>query len=261
MADIAKPSMVFTMTTRQKIRRVLIFLSFLLFPVTLDYFSPYLIIDGASQGIIAGSFITFAILFITALIVGRAWCGWLCPGAGIQECSFTINNKNVKGGKLNWIKYFIWTPWIIIIIILFVLAGGFKKVNPLYMIETGISVSEPSNYFMYFSIIGLFIILAFFFGKRAFCHYFCWMAPFVIISTKIKNLLKVPSLHLVANKTQCKSCGTCDKNCPMSLHVSQMVQEGLMKDTECILCGTCVDNCPNRVIHYSWVNKKTLDSI
>ncbi len=250
-----KQSQNLIMSRRQKIRRTLVIISFILFPVTLSYFSPYLIIDGASQGIIAGSFITFAVLLVTALLFGRAWCGWLCPGAGIQECCFMVNNKRVKGGKYNWIKYYIWIPWLVIIITMFVLAGGFHKVDPLHMIESGISVSEPSNYFIFFTIIGLFVILSTLIGRRAFCHYVCWMAPFVIIGTRIKEWLRLPSLHLLAKKERCQLCGSCSQSCPMSLQVNQMVQAGSMKNSECVLCGTCVDTCPNGVIHFAWMRK------
>ena len=61
--------------TRQKTRKALIIFSFLLFPITINYFSPYVIIDGASQGIVNGSFISFALMFLSALFVGRLWCG------------------------------------------------------------------------------------------------------------------------------------------------------------------------------------------
>ena len=37
---------------RQRVRQFLILLAFLLLPIILNYFSPYIIIDGASQGII-----------------------------------------------------------------------------------------------------------------------------------------------------------------------------------------------------------------
>ncbi len=46
---------------RQKIRKALIIISLLLFPVIINYLSPYIIIDGASHGIINGSFITFTL--------------------------------------------------------------------------------------------------------------------------------------------------------------------------------------------------------
>jgi ferredoxin-type protein NapH len=48
-------------------------------PVTINYFSPYVIIDGASQGIVNGSFISFTLMFLSALFVGMLWCGWACP--------------------------------------------------------------------------------------------------------------------------------------------------------------------------------------
>ena len=40
------------LATRQRIRKGLLLLSFLLFPITLYYFSPVLILAGASQGVI-----------------------------------------------------------------------------------------------------------------------------------------------------------------------------------------------------------------
>ncbi len=136
MAEATKSPLALPMNQRQRIRRAIILVSFLLFPVTLNYFSPYIIINGAAQGIIAGSFITFALLFIFSLGFGRAWCGWACPVAGIQEWCFSINNKAAPGGKLNWIKYFIWVPWLSAIIAMAVLVGGLSRVNPLHMTDT-----------------------------------------------------------------------------------------------------------------------------
>ncbi|MHA2071805.1 MAG: 4Fe-4S binding protein, partial [Candidatus Thorarchaeota archaeon] len=64
---------------RQRLRKGLIFTSFLLFPIIMNYFSPYLIIEAALLGIMNGSFIVFTLLFISSLFLGRGFCGWLCP--------------------------------------------------------------------------------------------------------------------------------------------------------------------------------------
>ncbi len=64
---------------RQRARRGILLFSLLLFSVTLNYFSPYLIVAGAAQGIAGGSMLVFAGMFAGALIVGRLWCGWACP--------------------------------------------------------------------------------------------------------------------------------------------------------------------------------------
>ena|GEM_PF-2799404 len=58
---------------RQRIRWALILISFFLFPVTLYYFSPYLIVVGAAEGVISGSAILFAGLVLSGLFFGRRY--------------------------------------------------------------------------------------------------------------------------------------------------------------------------------------------
>jgi len=241
---------------RPKIRRAIIIISFLLFPIVINYFSPYIIIEATAQGIIAGSFLVFTVLFLSSLILGRAFCGWLCPAGGWQECCFYAVDKKAKGGKYNLIKYFIWVPWIGIIISLAILAGGYHKIDILFLTESGISVDRPTAYILYYTIIGGITLLALTLGKRAFCHYTCWITPFMIIGTKIKNKFKWPSLHLEADKKKCVKCKTCETGCPMSLEPWKMVENDSMTDTECILCGNCIDTCPNGVIKYSFSSPK-----
>jgi ferredoxin-type protein NapH len=89
-------------------------------------------------------------------------------------------------------------------------------------------------------------------GRRAGCHYICWMASFLILGFKIRNLFRWPSLRLKAETENCTNCKRCTANCPMSLDVNGMVQRGSMEDSECILCGSCVDGCPKEVIRYSF---------
>jgi len=72
------------------------------------------------------------------------------------------------------------------------------------------------------------------------------MAPFIVIGDKLGRLLKIPSLHLEANKEKCNGCGLCSIKCPMSLPVKEMVLSGKMKNIDCILCGECVDNCARK---------------
>lgn len=242
------------MGNRQKFRKAILLISFLLFPVTIYYFSPYLIIQGASEGIITGSFIVFGTMLLTSLFFGRAFCGWLCPAGGLQECMTLASDKNAKGGRLNWIKYIIWLPWISIIIAVAFAAGGFRKVDFLYQTTNGISVADPMAYIVYYGVLLLVVILSLTTGKRGFCHYSCWMAPFMIIGTKVKEGLKLTSLHLTAEQNKCISCKQCTKKCPMSLKVDLMAKKGDMKNSECILCGECVDICPKSVIKYSIKN-------
>lgn len=225
---------------------------FILFPVIYYYFSPYLIIMGASEGIVTGSLLVFAGLFFSSLFAGRVFCGWICPAGATQELCEIVRKKGFKNGNKNLIKYAIWTPWIFIIVLMFFQAGEIKAVDPLYQTYYGISISDTYSAVIFMAIAGLIAGLALVAGKRASCHTICWMAPFMIIGRKIRNAANLPSLQLRADKEKCVNCKACNQKCPMSLNVNSMVQQNSMENSECILCGSCVDNCPKSVIKYSF---------
>jgi len=237
---------------RQKARKALIVTSFLLFPVTFFYLSPALIIQGASEGIIVGSFIVFALMFLFSLFLGRAYCGWVCPAGGMQELCFKLSDKRARGGRLNWIKYFIWAPWLGVIVAMTVRAGGLNAADPFYQTYYGISITGIQSLFVLAIVVLLIFVLAMVFGRRAFCHYGCWMSPFMVVGRKVGNLLKWPSLHLISEEDKCIECRKCTRVCPMSLEVDTMVKAGNMENSECILCGMCVDNCPEDVISFTF---------
>ncbi len=246
---------------RQSIRRGIILISFLLFPLTIYYFSPYLILEGASATIISGSAITFALLFVLSLLFGRAWCAWGCPAAGLGEACAIGQDKKVNL-RTTWTKWLIWVPWFGAFIFLLLSAGGIRQVSPLLGMERGgIAVLEDFWFMVYFIVVGLVVVLSFSAGNRAFCHYACWMAPFMILGRKVRNLSRFPALELVVHPERCRDCKQCVRHCPMSLDVNAMVQTGSMENTDCILCGTCKDTCSQGVIRYHFGNKSLVHTV
>jgi ferredoxin-type protein NapH len=243
---------------RQRVRKVLVILAFLSFPITMNFLSPYVIIDGAMNGIVNGSLVMFGLMFLSSLFLGRLWCGWVCPGGGMQEIVEPVNNKPVNGAKTDWVKWAIWILWISLILWFVVSAGGYYRVDLLHLTQNGISVAGSEDrpiffaYLIYYIVVGLFIGLAIFAGRRAGCHTICWMAPFMITGRWIRNRFGWVSLRLVADSSECSDCKSCTKTCPMSLDVNAMVQAEKMEHVECILCGTCVDNCSKKAIRYSF---------
>lgn len=238
---------------RQKVRLAILFLIFLTFPITLNYFSVFLIIEGSAKGTMVFSWFFWTAFTVTSLAFGRAACGYICPLGSIQETKDRMAPKKLGRIKyLKAIKYLFAIAWVGAIVYFAIAAGGYKKIELLYNMPAGVSVDSVLSWFTYFTIVGVVLLPVFFIGKRGFCHYFCPWGVLNITGTKIKNFFRWPSLHLEASPEKCKQCHTCDKNCPMSLGISQMVSAGSMKNTECILCGTCADNCPNGVIKYSW---------
>ena len=239
---------------RQRVRKMCLLFSFLLFPITIWYFSPYLIIQAAIEHIINGSFIVFCLMFVLSLFFGRVWCGYLCPAGGLQDCVMRVNDNPAKLGKRDRIKYVIWVVWIIAVIVTFILGKNDVTINPFYMTDHGISVSSIYNYAIYYGVIMLLVLPALIHGRRAACHYICWMAPFMVIGSSIGKLLHFPQLHIEVEKNKCISCGKCNRACSMGLDVKKMVSDGtIAKCTECIQCGACVDECPKKVLSYKWI--------
>jgi ferredoxin-type protein NapH len=229
------------MKKRQLIRKRILLVSVLLFPLLFYYLSPYLIVDGAMHGIITGSFLVFALLFFFSLFFGRAFCGWLCPAGSLQDYCTKVSKK-----KPNYLKYLIWVPWLGLII--FLLArNGIRSVQPFYQTYYGISISNIYSLILFILIATFIAGTAMLFGKRAFCHCVCWMAPFMIIGRKISNFLRFPALRLKTGPA-CINCMVCNRNCPMGLDVNSMVKKKNMKNPECILCLNCVDTCPKNAV-------------
>ncbi len=237
--------------TRQILRKILLFISFILFPITIYYLSPVLPFMGLANGIINASLLIFGALFLISLVFGRVFCGWICPGGAVGEVCSLIYDKNKKPAY--WVKWVIWFIWVFLYLYLLIsLNFNIGKIEFFYEIPQGISILNPQAIFIYYFFITIILVFSFVIAKRGFCHYICWMAPFMIIGNKIRFITKIPSLKINANKEECISCGICNKNCPMLLGVQKMVLSEKMNNTECILCGSCIDNCPKEAIKFKF---------
>lgn len=220
-------------------RRLIQFISLVLFPVTLNYMSPYLIVQAASEGIISGSFLVFILLLITSVFFGRLFCSHICPAGAAGDILVKVNPKPVK--KFKSLKWFIWTSWVLGIIMMLYIKG-ITKIDFLYYTDSGISVDEPNKFVIYFAVLAIIILLSSIVGRRSMCHHICWMAPIMIIGEKIGDLSKIKRRKLIKN-SGCISCKKCNDICPMSIDVMQNVSSN-----DCIICGECVKVCPVKVL-------------
>ncbi len=246
---------------RQRLRKLLLIASLLLFPITLYYFSPALVINAGLNGIINGSFLVFVSMFFLSIPFGRLFCAYLCPAGGLQECAFPVNEKQPKQGWRNDIKYIIWSIWLCIVIFCYFQKGEIVAVDFLFETESGISVSSIQSYIIYYGILCLIFMPSILCGKRVFCHYFCWMAPFMVFGTQLRKRLRLPGVHIKSKeKHRCISCGQCNETCPMGIDVVNEMENEAIHNLECIQCGACVDNCPKNVLSYGMMERRENDN-
>lgn len=241
-----------TGSERQRIRKTLIILSFLLYPATFAYISCPIITEAASLGIVTAGLLVFALLFVSSLVAGRVWCGYLCPSGGLQELFNLAFKTPLRTRKMDWLKYpvFFWIYGGLAYAIW--LPAAYRR-STCGRTDHGISILAAGGIAAFVGPVFMIVLFTAIFGKRGFCHTFCPIAVLLIIGRKVRNLFSWPALHLVAEKDRCIDCKGCSDACPMSLDVHDMVRQGTMEQAECILCGDCIDTCPNNVITFAWI--------
>ncbi|MFA4877595.1 MAG: 4Fe-4S binding protein [Methanoregula sp.] len=237
---------------RQQIRAVILVLSFLLMSVTFVYISPLVMMMGLAQGVIAAGLIFWIAAFLATFIVGRAFCGYLCPMGAEQE----LIDKGVKiklrsVPHLRKIKYLFAVLWVGGAVFLAAGAGSLV-LQPLFGLGNGLPPWNAATYaFFYAMTIGVFVLVLFL-GRRGMCNYLCPMSVVFMAVSWVKNRLRIPSLHLEVKAEDCIKCKKCEAACPMSLPVRQMVEKNDLQNPECIVCGSCTDVCPKNVLRLTW---------
>lgn len=166
---------------------------------------------------------------LTAILMGRFFCGYICPIGSLQDFSKYIGKKiGLKEIKLSHkpelFKYFV-----LILIMVFSILGLGNIISPLspwlaYLnIFIGLKLQIGT-------IVLIIIVLASLFVRRIFCRYFCPLGAFQSLLYAI-GPLKI-------NKVNC-NCNNCLKDCP----VSEEERNGDTVTPECINCLNCIESC------------------
>jgi ferredoxin-type protein NapH len=234
--------------SRQNIRKWILIISLLLVPVTIFYISPIIVMMGAGEGIASGSLLLYILLFVLSLFVARLWCGWLCPMGAWQEICSPVTKGTVKEGWRNSVKYVVTALWLGMMAYTFAKAGGIREVDPFFGTVNGISITSFQVLIIVGMIFLIILVVAYFTGRRGFCHVLCPIAGIMVAGRKIRNAVGWPALHLKAVKERCIDCEKCSNACPMGLDVNGMVRDGAMENADCILCASCADACPKGAI-------------
>ena len=198
--------------------------------------------DSLVRKIHQSSMVLMYIGFALALIVGPAFCGWVCPLGSFQEWLGKIGKKIFKRRYNAWLPYHVdsklrYLRYAVLIWVVVVTATSavliFESYDPyfaLFNFWTGeVSLSA-------FIILGLVLALSLTM-ERPFCKYAC---PYGAV-LGIFNLFRV--FRIERSATTCIDCKRCDRSCPMNIKVSQKVA---VRDHQCISCLKCTseNDCP-----------------
>ena len=243
---------------RQRVRAVTTTLSLILFPAFFYYLSPVIPIGGAQKGIVTGSLVIFALLFGSALVLGRGFCAYVCPAGALQDHVARGRSRRFPQRAFGWLTYVVWVAWLGMLAFFFRRAGGISGISFAFQTTSGLSVADRSSLIAYLMVVLVFFLLALLFGRRAACHTICWIAPFMVLGRKLGAMLRVPAVSVTSDPASCVDCRKCDGVCPMSLPVSRMHRNGVVSSSGCILCGNCVDVCPTGTLSLRWIRSRNV---
>jgi polyferredoxin len=55
--------------------------------------------------------------------------------------------------------------------------------------------------------------------------------------------------------SSCKTCGVCEKSCPMQLDITSYKNSGTLGEKDCLKCSACITACPRGGV-LSWPDRK-----
>lgn len=203
----------------------------------------------------AGAFpwLVLGILLVAGLMVGRFFCGWVCPAGFIQDLLYRIPSPKFRLPRpLVWIKY-------AVLLVMVVGAAWFLGQGSLLYFCNVCPVSTTTVELPWMVMAGdyaldtggvlrvsllVIVILLVVGNHRGFCKVFCPLGALMAVTNRF-------SLYSIRIKRDaCVRCEQCDQACPMGVPVmrSQDRTGTVNSDTECIECLACKKVCPTSAI-------------
>lgn len=169
-----------------------------------------------------------SLVILSSLLVGRVFCGYVCPPGALQELAYLAPVKKVKVPSSITAKVR-WAVFAAMLVLSVVFAINLTKIiglPDLFQLVLGPGL-----------VIFLVIIIASTVIYRPFCRFVC---PFGALS----SLLSWRSVYGVRRNSSCVDCGRCEKVCPPQVLRARA-------GSECYLCGRCLATCHKDALDYS----------
>ena len=192
------------------------------------------------------------ITFVAALLLGRIWCGYICPLGFYQEMISLLRKKlRIPGLSIPSRMKSALKPIRYIILVAFVISMLFMGTKPLiYIRPDKVFLSEGAGIF---SVIVLGVMTGICFLSERF---FCRICP---LGTARGFANKISLVKIKKKGSACTHCRACLEVCPMD--IDEVYKERDKEDVtkpDCIFCMKCIEACPEKDALSFTIRNKTL---
>lgn len=183
----------------------------------------------------------FACFFIPLFLVGKLFCGFVCPMGFAQDVLHSVRQKTgVQGIEMSERRYerLAVIKWTAVLLFLGMGFAGldFCNICPAVTLSPAFSGFKTTIYVSGFLM--LFVLVGSFFKSRFFCN----ICPLGLLMGLTHRWSLV---RLKKDTIACTECGACYNACPMGIkmiYTERKKQD--ITDMNCLLCGECIRNCP-----------------
>jgi ferredoxin-type protein NapH len=186
-----------------------------------------------------------------ALVMGRVFCGWLCPLGLILDVVDQARMRCLAGLARMGVrvpqfpvsrqgKY-----WLLALCLLTSAVASvpvFTTVSPINLVFLATMIVPGTAWLIMGAIVALDFL-----SRRVFCRALCPLGAFYSLVGRF-----APFRIWVEPEAEQTLCRQCSVHCPMGIAVMEdFVLEGqrTVNDGECSRCGTCTDRCAGDVLH------------
>lgn len=196
-------------------------------------------------------FLALGAMLLVGGLVGRLFCGWVCPFGFVQELLFQIRSpKFVLPEWTRNVKYAMLFGGVLIVPMILGAETNYSfcRICP----AAALQVSIPNLFLSHFALPAPMTLVRFGFlfgflalavvSSRSFCRTFCpiaaLLAPLNYLSVWV---VKPPA-------SDCLECGKCDRSCPTAVKPSERIKKGVPvnRHADCVVCHDCQKTCPRQ---------------
>lgn len=230
--------------------------------MTISPIEPSEAMETLEVGVVNAGAILFLLTFLSTLILGRFFCGWLCHIVALQDlCAYMMTSigirpKPFRSRLLVYFPFFlgmymfVWPTFKRLALAPILRSNGIRwpswlrPVEPIHEWSNGLVVDDfwATMPPWFIAVPFLFICgfaAVYFLGAKGFCTYGCPYAAF------FKPMDKVAPVRIRVND-DCHQCGYCTSVCTSNVRVSDEVRDfGMVVDAGCMKTLDCVSACPN----------------